>query len=128
MMRANAASTRGMCRARIIPGIIPARTMHASARMTAALLVGMACLAVVGAARRPTPPALTLVVCAPGYPGSTAEAQPAMDTLAAAVSAAANWKTGELGAVYFETESAGLERIALPDSALVLVPLPFWLK
>src|SRR5512136_2983085 len=38
------------------------------------------------AATPPTP--LTLVVCAPGYPGSTAEAQPSMDALADAASAA----------------------------------------
>jgi hypothetical protein len=77
-----------------------------------------------GAAR----PALTLVVCAPGYPGSTAEAQPAMDAFAAALAAAADWQPGELTAVYHETEKAGLARLAAPDAALALVPLPFWLQ
>jgi hypothetical protein len=71
---------------------------------------------------------VTLVVCAPGYPGSTAEAQPAMDALATAVGAAAGWKPGELRAAYYETEKAGLERLASPDAALALVPLPFWLQ
>jgi hypothetical protein len=73
-------------------------------------------------------PSVTLVVCAPGYPGSTAEAQPAMDALATAAAAAAGWKPGELTAVYHETEKAGLDRLAAPDAALALVPLPFWLQ
>jgi hypothetical protein len=71
---------------------------------------------------------MTLVVCAPGYPGTTAEAQPAMDALASAAAAAAGWAPGELGAVYFETEKGGLDRLAAPDVALALVPLPFFLE
>jgi hypothetical protein len=71
---------------------------------------------------------VTLVVCAPGYPGTTAEAQPAMDSLAAAAAAAAGWAPGELAAVYFETEEGGVERLSRRDAALALVPLPFWLK
>jgi hypothetical protein len=70
----------------------------------------------------------TMVVCAPGFPGSTVEAQPAMDVLATAISAAAKWQPGALAAVYFETESAGLERLARLDATLALVPLPFWLQ
>lgn len=69
-----------------------------------------------------------LVVCAPGYPGSTVEAQPAMDALAAAIGAAAGFKAGELAAVYLETESAGLARLAGPQATLALVPLNFWLE
>ena len=72
--------------------------------------------------------AMTLVVCAPGYPGSTAEAQSAMDALAAAIAAGAGWKPGELRAVYFEAEQAGVDRLALPDAAVALTALPFWLK
>jgi hypothetical protein len=71
---------------------------------------------------------MTLVVCAPGYPGSTAEAQSAMDGFAAAVATGAGWKPGELGAVYFETEKAGVDRLAAPDAALALAALPFWLQ
>ncbi len=71
---------------------------------------------------------MTLVVCAPGYPGSTAEAQSAMDAFAAAIAAAAGWKPGGLGAVYFETEQAGVDRLAAPDAAVALTALPFWLK
>jgi hypothetical protein len=71
---------------------------------------------------------MTLVVCAPGYPGSTAEAQPAMDTFAEAIAAAAGWKPGELRAVYFETEKAGVDRLAAPDAAAALAALPFFLQ
>jgi len=67
------------------------------------------------------------VVCAPGYPGSTGEAQPAMDAFAAAAAAAAGWPAGALHAAYFETEKGGLERLAQADAALALVPLPFYL-
>ena len=70
----------------------------------------------------------TLVVCAPGYPGSTAEAQSAMDALAAAIAAAAGWKPGELRAEYFETETTGLDRFAAPDAACRAGALPFWLQ
>jgi hypothetical protein len=69
-----------------------------------------------------------LVVCAPGYPGTTAEAQPATDSLVAASAAAAGWAPGALAAIYFETEQGGVDRLSLADAALALVPLPFWLK
>jgi hypothetical protein len=71
---------------------------------------------------------LTLVVCAPGYPGSTAEAQPAMDGLATAAALAASWGRDELRAVYFETEEGGLARLAESDAGLALVTLPFFLE
>ncbi len=101
-----------------------------SDRARRALALAGACLAAaagLGSAWAARPP-VTLVVCAPGYPGSTAEAQPAMDAFAAAVAAAAGWQPGELTAVYHETEQAGLARLAAPDAALALVPLPFWLQ
>jgi len=66
-----------------------------------------------------------LIVCAPGYPGTTVEAQPAMDALARGASAAAGWQEGSLAAVYHEKEEAGLARLRGPDAALALVPLPF---
>jgi len=103
--------------------------MRLSVGIVVALLAALVDSPTVGAGASPAaPPSFTLVVCAPGYPGSTEEAQPAMDALAAAMSAAAGWKPGELKAVYFESESAGLERIASADTALVLSPLPFWLQ
>ncbi|MCK5379437.1 MAG: hypothetical protein KAJ78_08525 [Acidobacteria bacterium] len=71
---------------------------------------------------------MTFVVCAPGYPGSTAEAQPAMDGLAAAAAVAAGWSTEELAGVYFETEAGGIEALAKPNAAFALVTLPFFLE
>jgi hypothetical protein len=71
---------------------------------------------------------LTMVVCAPGYPGSTAEAQSAMEGFAMAVAAAAGWGGGELAAEYFETEEGGVARLAATDAGLSLVTLPFFLE
>jgi hypothetical protein len=106
--------------------------MRSRRRFAAALLVSLLAAVVGPAAGTDAPPpaaaSSALVLCAPGYPGSTEEAQPAMDALAAAVAAAAGWNAGELKAVYFETERAGLDRIASADTALVLAPLPFWLQ
>lgn len=71
---------------------------------------------------------LAIVVCAPGYPGSTTEAQPAMDGLALAVAGAAGWDRENLEAVYFETEEGGLARLAEEDAGLAMVTLPFFLE
>ena len=100
-----------------------------------ALLVPVAAIAAfnpgVGASRSAGAGAekpVTMVLCAPGYPGSTAEAQAAMDALASAAASAAGWRPGDLSAIYFETEKGGLDRLARADAAVALVPLPFWLK
>ncbi len=69
-----------------------------------------------------------LVAWAPGFPGSTKEAQPSMDALAAAVAEAAGRPAGSLAAVYHETEKGGAERLARQDAALAMVPLPAFLK
>lgn len=68
----------------------------------------------------------TLVVCAPGYPGDTGEAQPTMDTFARLVEKAAKWKRDSLAAVYYATEAEGEERLRRPDAALALVTTPFF--
>jgi len=73
-------------------------------------------------------PRVTLVACAPGYPGTSAEAQPSMDVFAAALAAAAGWPRDSLSAVYEESEKAGLARLAAPDAAVALVPAPFLVK
>ncbi len=70
----------------------------------------------------------TVVVCAPGYPGTTAEAQPSMDMLAATLGRLAGFAKDKLAAVYHESEKAGLARLAEPDAAVALVPLPFFAK
>ena len=64
----------------------------------------------------------TLVVCSPGSPGSTDEAQPRMDAFAAAVSAKASTS---LAAVYEPTENGGVTR--LKAAGVGLVSLPFFL-
>lgn len=69
-----------------------------------------------------------LVVCAPGYPGNTAQAQPAMDALAAGVVKQLGWSEGTLSAVYHEQESAGLEALETESATLAIVPLPFYLE
>lgn len=68
-----------------------------------------------------------LVVCSPGSPGRTAEAQPAMDAFARALTARAAL-TGPFAAVYEPTEEGGLTRLRAADTALALVSFPFYLK
>jgi hypothetical protein len=103
----------------------PRSFLMTAAAACLAVVVGLAVGRQEGAAQAA---AMTLVVCAPGYPGSTAEAQPAMDGFAAAIAAGAGWKPGELRAVYFETEKPGVDRLAAPDAVAALVALPFWLQ
>jgi hypothetical protein len=71
--------------------------------------------------------ATTLVICAPGNPGTSAEAQPTMDALARALAAEAHLPPGALSAVYEESEAGGMRRLAQPDAALLLATLPFHL-
>ena len=69
-----------------------------------------------------------LVVCSPGSPGSTTEAQPTMDSFAAAAPSAAGWHSGGLGAIYYESAEPGRERLAQSDAALALVSAPFFFE
>jgi hypothetical protein len=69
-----------------------------------------------------------MIVCAPGYPGTTSEAQPTMDAFAAAVAGAAGWTPGDLAVQYHETLKGGLDRLAATDAVLALVTLPFHLQ
>jgi hypothetical protein len=88
-----------------------------------------AALTALGAPAAETAPARkVLVVCAPGYPGSTGEAQPTMDVFAAAAAQAAGWKTDALGAVYYESFETGVEALKQNDAALTLVTLPVFLE
>jgi len=70
--------------------------------------------------------AVTLVFCAPGYPGEAGDAQPYLDQFAQTVAAAAGWPEGSLTAVYDPTESGGLARLASPAAGLAFVPYPFF--
>ena len=69
-----------------------------------------------------------LVVCAPHQPGTTTDAQPTMDALAAAAARAAGWPTDSLAAEYQPTEEGGLARLGRPDAALALVTEPFFVE
>ncbi len=91
-----------------------------------AVLLTFSALSATPAARAAGPAPATLVVCAPGYPGSTAEAQGAMDGLAAAIARAAGLPGGSVAAVYDETEQGGVSRLRTAD--LALVPLQFYLQ
>jgi len=93
------------------------------------VVVALAALALLAPwpTRAGPPPRLTLVACAPGFPGTTAEAQPAMDALAAALSRAAPAAEAGLGAVYLPAEAEGVARLGEADAAVALVPLPFFL-
>jgi hypothetical protein len=71
---------------------------------------------------------LALVACAPGFPGTTAEAQPSMDALATALARGAGWPAGSIVGVYLPEEQEGLARLALPDAGVALVPAPFYAK
>jgi hypothetical protein len=68
---------------------------------------------------------VTLVFCAPGYPGGTADAQPFVDQFAQAAAAAAGWPAGSLKATYQPTEEGCVEKLAGADAALVFTPYPF---
>ena len=70
--------------------------------------------------------AVTLVFCAPGYPGEAGEAQPYLDQFARAAAASAGWPAGSLTAIYDPTEAGGLAKLSGPDAALAFVPYPFF--
>ncbi|WP_242335193.1 phosphate/phosphite/phosphonate ABC transporter substrate-binding protein [Anaeromyxobacter sp. SG66] len=89
----------------------------------AALAASIACATAVAAAAPSK-----IVFCAPGSPGTTVEAQGAMDAFAAAAAAKAGLPAGALGATYEPLEDAGLARLRAPGAATAVVSLPFFLK
>lgn len=93
-------------------------------KKTSIVLLGFLASALAAAT---TPARVTLVICAPGYPSNTKEAQPSMDRLATAVTRAIGWPPARLEAEYHETESGGVARFKDGTPTLALVPLPFYL-
>jgi hypothetical protein len=92
-------------------------------------LVALATLGLIGSSALAAAPGRhVLVVCSPGSPGTTAEAQPTMDAFAAALAAKAGLPASALGAVYDEAEDSGVARLRAKDAAVALVSLPFYLK
>jgi hypothetical protein len=90
--------------------------------------IALVVLALAAAARAAEPHSAALVVCAPGYPGTTAEAQGAMDALSTSLAKGAGLPESSLVAVYHEAEEPGLARLGQPDAAMALLPLAFFLK
>jgi hypothetical protein len=75
------------------------------------------------------PPATrVLVVCSPGSPGTTLQAQATMDAFATAAAMGAGWQPGSLAAIYFEALDAGVDSLKQADAALAMVSLPFFLR
>lgn len=93
-------------------------------RRTIAALAGALAAAGVAAGA----PRETIVFCAPGSPGTTEEAQGAMDAFAAAVAARAGLPATALGATYAASEDTGIARLRAGDAAVAMVSLPFFLK
>jgi hypothetical protein len=96
----------------------PFAPVSPSSKITLVAVLGFGATAVAGATQD-----AQLVVCSPGSPGTTDDAQPAMDTLAAAVSAAAG---GAITAVYDPSDAGGAKRIE--KAGVAIVSLPFFLK
>jgi hypothetical protein len=71
---------------------------------------------------------VAFVAIAPGYPGTTVEAQASMDAFAAALAAQAGWPAGAIVAAYYEKDGPGLERLKKDDAALAMVALPLFLQ
>jgi hypothetical protein len=69
-----------------------------------------------------------LVFCAPGYPGSSADAQPLVGEFATTLAAAAGWPAGSLTAVYDASDKSDLARLAAPEAGLAFVPYPFYVQ
>jgi hypothetical protein len=107
---------------------MPRPPLRSAARAGAALTGLAALLLLVAPSAQAAPARLMLVTCAPGFPGTTAEAQPAMDALAAALAHAAALPEGRLGALYLPGEAEGVARLGEPDAAVALLALPFFLE
>ena len=71
---------------------------------------------------------VTFVAVAPGYPGTTAEAQPSMDGFAAALAVQTGLAAGSVAAAYYEKDRPGAERLQKDDAGFGMVSLPFFLR
>jgi hypothetical protein len=96
--------------------------------MRAPLANTLALFLSVGAAVAGSEGPTTIVFCAPGYPGSTEQAQEVMDEFAGTVAARAGSAAGDLRAVYHETLDGGLEALRADAAAVAIVNLPFYLR
>jgi hypothetical protein len=69
-----------------------------------------------------------LVFCAPGYPGTSGDAQPLVGEFASTLAAAAGWPADSLTAVYDASEQSDLQRLGSPEAGLAFVPYPFFVQ
>lgn len=69
-----------------------------------------------------------IVIAAPGFPGTTAQAQPTMDLFARTLAGAAGVPASGVATSYYESEAAGIAALGRPSTRYALVPLPFYLK
>src|SRR5262249_62326492 len=84
-------------------------------QMRHGLAAAIALVSVVSLAEAAEPPKLTLVVCSPGSPGTTEEAQPRMDELASAVTA----KSGTaVAAVYEPSDAPGASHLRWSEAGV----------
>lgn len=88
----------------------------------AAVVGGALALAAMAGRAAPAPAGYTMVVCAPGSPGTTEDARPRMDAFAAAVSSRAG---ARIAATYEPSEDGGVARLEAAE--IGLVTLPFFL-
>ena len=108
---------------RVNKSLIPWSIPSSATRSVLLGPVAAAALALTVVAADAAPAKPTLVVCSPGSPGTTDEAQPRMDALAAAISGKAGT---QIGAVYDPTDAGGVSR--LKTAELGMVSLPFFLQ
>ncbi len=71
---------------------------------------------------------VVILVAAPGYPGSTAQAQPTMDAFARVVERAAGWPAGRASAVYHEALEPALRMLEGGGVGMLVAPLPFFVE
>src|SRR5262249_5341563 len=113
-----------------LPGVAQAAvriTRPCENRIVNARLAALALLLVTARVASAAEP-LTFVACAPGYPRSTSQAQPPLDAFSRARAEAVAIPEGSIRAEYHEAEEAGVKRLGEADAALLLSPLPFFLK
>ncbi len=65
---------------------------------------------------------VTLVAWAPGFPGTTEQAQPSMDEFAAGVARAAGWNADDFRAIYHPEVDAGRATVS-GEATVAIVPL-----
>jgi hypothetical protein len=99
-----------------------------AASVAASIAASSATAIAPGTALAVEPSRATIVFCAPGAPGTTDEAQPAMDAFAAALAAKAQLSAEAMGATYASSEDAGIARLRAADASVAIVSLPFFLK